>query len=304
MKKISSIAIILCAMSLLAKERITITVTDPAGNPVSNATVEVKTMNKLIVFGSDREADFDTHYVTTDAKGRAELRFNCITRCFSWGATAEGYYDGKWTREEFDGSETISPLGKIAIAFKEHEKELTTTLWPKKNPQPMHARWLCPALRLPTEQGRFGFDFQEGDWVAPLGRGAVADMFYVREGESQSIELPGGGYIEKMTAGHSFLAAYCADTNREFVTRIPLRKKLDGVVPIQIAIDTNEYLVVRTRVVKDGAGKVVQANYAEILGQMEFTDEMCFMLIIFNPRPNDLNLEWDCVTNLSKPRRE
>lgn len=299
MKKISSIAIILCAMSLLAKERITITVTDPAGNPVSNATVEVKTMNKLIVFGSDREADFDTHYVTTDAKGRAELRFNCITRCFSWGATAEGYYDGKWTREEFDGSETISPLGKIAIAFKEHEKELTTTLWPKKNPQPMCVHTMFPRVRVPEAAGQYGFDLQVCDWMPPVGNGLVADFIFIKSmGEDGCnegmVKFPGGCYLARKTPCEDFPTSYCVDTNREFSTDIQLAKSKNGDNEILVGFNADSYLVFRTRCV----------NYGVISGPFRFEDKLIFGKIAYNPRQGDMNLEPDKSKNLAKQRRE
>lgn len=303
MKRIVTLVAAMCAASLFAKEKLVIQVADPDGNPVSHAMVKVKTMNKIIVFGSDRAADFDTYSVTTDEKGRAELRFDCVTRCFSWGATADGYYDGSWKDDEFEGSETVSRVGKVLISFKEHEKELKTTLWPKKNSQPMHVRWLRPALQLPVEQGRYGFDLKEGDWVAPVGCGLVADVFYVHEGESQCIEMPDGGYVERMADGCSPSAVYCVNTNREFVTKIQLRKKMDGVVPVSIAIDADECLVIRTRVTKDEVGNVIKANYAEIRGPMVFDNELRFRQIIYNPRQNDLNLEWDNTTNLSKPRR-
>ncbi len=91
---ISAVAMLAFLSFLLPRlEVLEATVVDIDGNPGENAVVIVRTMNKLKLFGSDRERDFSYFRAKTGADGKARVRFCCLNGEFSWWAEARGYYD-------------------------------------------------------------------------------------------------------------------------------------------------------------------------------------------------------------------
>ena len=110
-----------------------------------------------------------------------------------------------------------------------------------------------------------------------------------------------GAYIRKTTGDASFPTTYEADTNETFVSRIPYEyHSVSGkVVHSKKFLSDDEYMVLRTRVVTNSVGVVTNCNYSKILGPMTIGDELEFTALIFNPRPNDNNLECDLENNLA-----
>ena len=53
----------------------------------------------------------------------------------------------------------------------------------------------------------------------------------------------------------------------------------------------DEYLVFRTRVVRDKDGKIVSANYGKIYGEIAAFRNFGYRRCFFNPVPNDVGLE-------------
>ena len=53
----------------------------------------------------------------------------------------------------------------------------------------------------------------------------------------------------------------------------------------------DEYLVFRTRVVKDEKGNIVSANYGKIYGAIRTVGFFGANAIYFNSNPNDVNME-------------
>ena len=97
-----------------------------------------------------------------------------------------------------------------------------------------------------------------------------------------------------------------ADPNAFFQTNIVLkcirhRVSRDWVEPLPI-LGNDEYLVLRTRVVHDENGNIVAANYSRILGEFRANPSISTAESIFNPVPNDTNLEFDKKRNLYKGR--
>ncbi len=62
-------------------------------------------------------------------------------------------------------------------------------------------------------------------------------------------------------------------------------------------------MFIRTRVVRNVKGEVVSANYAKILGPLNFTIQVVAGGSVFNPTPNDTNLEFDPDRNLYKGKK-
>ena len=117
-----------------------------------------------------------------------------------------------------------------------------------------------------------------------------------------------GAYKRNTTGDESFPTTYEAETNATFVSRISYEiSRINGkdVVYAKQILDHNEYMVLRTRVTTNEVGEVVSCNYSKILGPMAVADPwhpsdfVEFQSLVFNPRPNDINLEANLSTNLA-----
>ncbi len=116
-----------------------------------------------------------------------------------------------------------------------------------------------------------------------------------------------GAYKRNTTGDDSFPTTYEADTNAIFLSRIPFEcSSVNGdVVHAQNLLEKDEYMVLRTRAMTNDVGVVTNSNYSKILGPMFISDPMFssdqvhFKSLIFNPVPNDPNLEYDLKNNLA-----
>lgn len=61
-------------------------------------------------------------------------------------------------------------------------------------------------------------------------------------------------------------------------------------------------MVLKTRVVTNAVGEVTSCNYSKILGPVFIDNRLWFKYMVFNPRPNDPNLEFDMENNLATGR--
>ncbi len=332
------IAALLFAGPGCASERLYVRVVDDDGHPVSNATVNVDFTSGHIVLGDGT----DHHYeAKTDTNGNAVVKFNCKTSDIGWHVEADGYYRSDPHDENFKGEDVIIPPGIGFVVLHEHEKRGEVTLYRKKNPQPMYAYTREMDVKAPIANGRYGFDLQCFDWLPPLGGGKIADFYYVRErpdetnmtkrvrynnsgyyqfknGESgypKLGEVVGriefdencGAYIDKQTGCESFPSTHCADPRREYVRSIPISIVFCDEFHIWVyestVVDGSEYMVIRSRVKCDENGNIVSANYSKVLGPAGFAGLVNFRESVFNPRPNDTNLEFDPNRNLYKGRK-
>ena len=311
---------IICALNLVvslmagAQETFTAYVRNDCNEPVTNAIVTLKTMNKLILFGSDRAGNFDTYKAVTDTNGCATIRFRCLNGAFSWWVSAPNCYDHESETVEFKLKEynTLHPV------LLEHDVVRDVVLRRKIAPRPMYLRGAYPRVKMIHESGVFGFDLKIFDWVSPYGKGEVPD-FCVRQSycdDDQECSISGtllfaegcGGYVCKKSENKSFVSAYYAETNRVFAREFKFEEGWSKVgkslLRKQPILKGDEYMVLRTRVVKDEKGNVVEANYSEILGPFAITFNGVEMrLSIFNPDVNDANLEYDWNRNLMTKRR-
>lgn len=277
----------------------------------------------------------------TDTNGTAVVKFNCTSSDFGWHVEADGYYRSDSHREHFKGEDVIIPPAFGFIKLHEHEKRGEAVLYRKKNPQPMYAYTREMGVKSPIANGRYGFDLQCFDWLPPYGKGKVADFYYVRErpddtrskkfaklGESDFFLFkngePGypklgdvvgriefdkncGAYVEKQTGCLSFPSTYCADPNREYLQSFPITIRGNGGHTVWLeesdVVNCGEYMVIRSRVKCDEKGNIVSANYSKILGSMGLMGRVSLEESVFNPRPNDTNLEFDPARNLYQGKK-
>ena len=311
---------VICAFNLVAslmagaQETFTVYVRNDCNELVTNATVTLKTMNKLILFGSDNAGNFDTHKAVTDTNGCATIGFNCLNGSFSWWVSAPNYYDHESETVEFKLMED-NPLHPELL---EHDVSRNVILRRKVAPRPMYLRGAYPRVKLIRKSGVFGFDLKEFDWVSPNGKGEIAD-FFVKQSysdDAKECSVSGammfaegcGGYVCKKFENKSFTSAYQAETNHAFASEFEFEEAWSKVgrslLRRKVILNGDEYMVLRTRAVKDGRGNVVKVNYSEILGPFAITfDGVEAHLSIFNPDVNDTNLEYDWNQNLKRRRR-
>lgn len=285
-------------------------VVDYNGNAISNASVRVNTFKKWIpgeCFGRDVMMD---NYGNTDTNGEVDITFLCKSMNFSYSAGKNGYYgDG--------GGIGFARAGSgFTLRQTQFETNLVVLLKPIINPCKMFvfrmSSGLGKSLKYPqgSHNGTWGFDLKEGDWIAPHGKGVVAD-FFVEYSDSHFAEdkildcalvftnaAHDGCYVAKCT-GTSFRSGYAADAKAKYMKRLDFDswgKKFKGKFAAEL-LDADEYLVIRSRTKCDDNGNIVSANYAKIYGPITFFLGMTFTSY-FNPNENDPNLEADTTVNL------
>ena len=298
-----------------ASERFRVTVTDGDGLPVSNAIVRIGFSSGHVVFAKGTSHHYEA---TTDADGKAEIRFNCKSSNVGWSVSADGYYRSGPHKEAFRVEVTPIPPIFYTVTMLEHEKEGKATLWKRINPQPMYSYKLSEAVdftrKVPVKKGRYGFDLKFGDWLPPLGKGEVAAFYYVRNIGEEPLEdgsvawlefdVGCGAYFGKQTGCKEFPSTHCANTNAVFRGRLPFmfvkKNSNDKRIDWRDIASDNEYMVLRTRVKLDSDGNVTEAKYSKILGPFRFGYAVESPCVVFNHRVNDPNLESDCRRNMLK----
>lgn len=316
-----------------ASERLYVKVTDVEGCPVSNAIVRVGYHVNHVVFGRGRSRYEEA---VTDVHGNATVKFNCASSSFGWSVRGGGCYQSNPRREQFKFEEFIIPPAFGFVVLKEHERRGEVVLYRKKNPQPMYAYTREMDIKSPIANGRYGFDLQCFDWLPPHGKGKTADFYYVRERPDETnmnVKVkwrqsnyflfkdgePGypklgdvigriefdencGAYIGKQTGCESFPSVYRADPYRKYLRSFPIKIRSNGGNTSWLEEDDvvkcGEYMVIRSRVKCDEHGNIVSANYSKILGSMGLMGMVGLEEAVFNPRPNDTNLEFDPERNL------
>lgn len=329
--------ILLLANIGCASERLYVKVVDDKGAPVTNAIVKVGVPPKTAFWGSSSRHKGASYESITNEKGDAVVSFDCIGAHFRWMVKADNCYPSNLFEEWFSDFDEI-PIapGVTKVILHEHEKRGEVVLYRKKNPQPMYAYTREKVVKSPILNGRYGFDLQLYDWLPPHGNGKVADFYYIREradetnstvkaklghsrffifknGESGYPKLGDvvgriefdemcGAYVGKQTGCESFPSVYCADINREFARSFPISIVGNAGQMTWLeegsVIGHGEYMVIRSRVKCDEKGNIVSANYSKILGSFGLAYAVGADEVVFNPRPNDTNLEFDPNQNL------
>lgn len=190
-------------------------------------------------------------------------------------------------------------------------------------PHPMYAfrsgNGVCFKFPIPGELGPVGFDLEMRDWVAPYGKGKVADFIIrgvlkdpsdpgYREEDGRTIMSRAKGFIRVAFSNPDDGIQRIEDNGGSKLAG-PAEAPLEGYkVTWEFAnwfeeAEPHECHVFRVRTVRDQEGKIVSARYGKIdgklmgsFGKSSFVD----MNYYFNQAANDRNLEWDRETNLFK----
>ena len=211
-------------------------------------------------------------------------------------------------------------------------------LTPKHNPRPMYAHDMDWGLYLPrkvssavTNNGietvqyePVSFDMKEClvvcsepnydyDVHGPTGNTSDfrIERFSVTSNGTTTVHgsinfAPGcGAYIAQLPGDGHYPLIYEADTNATFLSHIPFEYSVVSgkVVQSSQLLSEDQCMVLKTRVVTNEVGEVVNCNYSKIYGPMTVDRKMFFDTMMFNPTPNDPNLESDTRNNLADPQK-
>ena len=223
-----------------------------------------------------------------------------------------------------------------SVTYTNNVISRSVCLTPKHNPQPMYAYGECEGVFLPkkapvvlttnglevTRYEPVDFDMKDGlvvcsepdydYWVhGPTGKDSDfrIERYRVLTNGVKTIHgtvafAPGcGAYITQLPGGGHYPLIYEADTNATFLSRIPFEYSIVSgeVVQASQLLSKDECMVLKTRAVTNEVGEVVSCNYSKIYGPMSVDRRMRFDTLVFNPTPNDPNLEFNCTNNLAEP---
>lgn len=268
--------------------RMTLKVVDGDGNPVAGAKAAVSffTDSQPAAVGglTDTNGILFAEHSVGPSYGGYELGF---------AANKTGYYSVKQVQ-------LLPPTYDPA----KWNQTIKLKLFKIRQPTAMYAKWISSEPQVFKKTGRpqisftntVGFDFGVGDWVAPFGHGANADIFLTEEFNKKSLT----DYYFRLTASFP----HKGDGIQEFAVpqagngsqlRSPYQAPADGYqhqfVETQ-RTDPNRNFFFRVRTLVDENGNIKSALYGKIYGDfMHF----CYYL---NPTPNDRNVEFDPGQNL------
>ena len=282
-------------------------VVDDEGSAVANVQAHVWFKS----YG--RPQDKADWIVETDTNGMftVEHRFN---EKFSVWFYKEGYYrsddeinylvmeqlpvkNGQW-----------QPFGRVK----------NIVLKPIKAPVDVGSFGRCSRL-IPVYDEWIGFDLECQEWMPPFGNGKCPDVL-LRFGKSlvhrqtdykMTMEVcftnnPYAGFYKmKEDAWSERKTVYHADMGAVFLpTEMYIQERHPNVAKVDTRLDNDSYLVFRTRTRIDAEGNLVSAHYGIIRGRWSFFETMLCGGCLFNPTPNDTNLEDLETARLSQLRRE
>ena len=280
-------------------------VVDDAGLIVSNAVISTNTQRDRLANLGHADSPQRKIIAITDTNGCARIEFPCYSGEFSSYVSAMGFYPEHKKNLRFN-------YARDSVFFAhllEHEKHLSFTMRKKLNPIPCFGYGAGEDFPFPLKNGRFGFDMEKGDWTVPHGKGEVAD-FILRREESNGVyravlEFEGpfnGAYKQKQESSTSFKSTYRADTNHVYAQTMDIwtKKRMGKETVRSQFVSDEEYLVIRSRSVVDADGNLKSCNYSKIYGGITAYRYFQFMTMVFNPKKNDTNLEFDTQRNLRR----
>lgn len=153
-------------------------VVDDANNPVQNARIRGgawwPTETKAFLSSIWNKKEFDTltspdGKATVDVTAYVDVRFN---------VTKEGYYRHEGTYDLLSSGDNQMSL--VSGRWQPWPANKGVVLKRVKNPVPMYAKRVDALV--PVQDASIGFDLEAGDWVAPHGRGTVADLELIVSG--------------------------------------------------------------------------------------------------------------------------
>lgn len=284
-------------------------VRDVDHNPIKDADICIFTKDRMLMPYQDPAKIRIT--CRTDSNGTVSKRLPCWDGYVDCHVVADGYYKESLTDIFFKS--TYDKL-RNRVVYSETSKNVSVCLMQIKNPVPLYAyRGGRRYLQFGKKECMVGYDLKMRDCLPPEGKGVTADFFVHHQviqtnGLMQCVaELTfpkgGGAYVVQKGDEASRPLVYQANTNALYETRFQVSCPQNGEERRSanpgVILTRNEALVIRSRVELSAAGDVVSANYSKIYGPFTIVRTLEFGQSCFNPRVNDVNLEFDIHKNLT-----
>ena len=306
-------------------------VDDKTGKALKNISVMgVFDVNSgwFAVKGSDGP-NFDR--AVTDVNGRCRLRGR--TNCGNVGCWVEKPPSGFYPCPQGWGRR-FSEKNLLGI-WQPDNLVATIRLQRVERPIPLFIKRVTKAERggfttdiFPKGEDTLRYDLLMGDWLAPVGTGRVADVTFTRHpredlGEGvNGADVRGPSYRDSMTVrfpgeGNGIVELHPPPSYRLRIRTAPedgyrseylcwrgTNRKLED----DSNYDENRCFCFRIRTRRDDRGRIVEAYYGKIYGDILMYTGYNFIvcgvkfLYYLNPTPLDRNLEWDRKTNLGPDR--
>ena len=279
-----------------------LTVVDDQGEPVPNVKGSAG-------FWNHRTHKTDSFASTSNEKGEITLSGKCFYDG-AFGLKKEGYY--KTTGRHKFSRASDDDVEETLFARKWVPDYVNTVVLKKtRNPIPMYSH-LVDNKQIPAFETPLGFDLQVADWVKPHGEGVVPDVYItvnvtrVSFGRKTwlkptkvTFDFPNkydGVQVHDAAYWSEFISSYSVDLTKPFQKQLVLHP---GETDYDW-LDHRKYLVFRVRSETSSSGELVRCNYGKIYPFIKFTnEEFIIKSIVFNPNPNDTNLEFDPKRNLT-----
>jgi len=312
---------------------ITFRVVDDFGKPVQGATVGVATFEQWDIkpgegFGEDIYKNVD---VVTGTNGEALFEGTSPHSNIKYGILPKsGYYtsvggNDYWFKVAEDGR------------WQPWNPTVESVLKPVINPVPMYFGGISDK-KIPVEGKPVGFDLEKNDWVAPYGKGEVADFLFQLDAVPEKTITNWWGNqprprplrdnkltISFSNDGDGIQSVLVPKEGRSDL-RLPRQAPTDGYEPVLVKHDYDEITgkqkentlvqhhsdyqengnyFFRVRTKKDAQGNIVSALYGEIYGDFNAVhgggigNTLSFSYHL-NPKSKDTNMEFDPKQNLLK----
>ena len=306
-------------------------VDDRTGEPMKDVSVtgSFRMDNGWLAFKGGEPPNRDS--AVTDVNGRCRLRGR--TNCGRMGVWARnppsGYYAPRrgWGRR-------FSEKNFLGI-WQPDNLVATIRLQRVERPIPLFIKRVTKVERggftadiFPKGEDTLRYDLLMGDWLAPVGTGRVADVTFTRHpredlGEGvNGADVRGPSYRDSMTVRFPGEGNGLVESNPPPNLRLRIRTAPeDGYLPEYQcwkgrdktlehvgSYDENRCFCFRIRTRRDDRGRIVEAYYGKIYGDILMYTGYNFIvcgvkfLYYLNPTPLDRNLEWDRKTNLGPDR--
>ncbi len=289
---ITALAATLCAQAQeIHQWKAAFNVSDDSGSPVSGANVSV------FYDVAPRDVSTDSGKITglTDANGAFAASRTDKTVRLRFLVQKAGYYSTD-IFDDFHGRFTPEHLNR----------DLTIMLKKIANPVAMYAKSVN--LGMPVFDKLVGFDLTAGDWIAPYGKGAIADIIFTGHLDKRTeFDADYKLVISFPNTGDGIQEFYVPDAEKGSDLRSPHEAPPEGYQPQWVQTDNrkpgqlpetnqdpNRNYFLRIHTILNPDGRVKSALYGKIYG-----DFMQFRYYL-NPTPNDRNIEFDPKQNLLK----
>lgn len=279
-------------------------VVDQDGAPVAGATI----------WGGLQTGDGYNDYTPicgmTNTNGEYVIQGKCTNR-IRCDIVKDGFYRSEFLLDDYAHRHSLKngewhPYGEMTTIVLKRIINPVGILRAKSDhsPHPRLGEWV-------------GYDIERRQWVHPFGEGLHSDMLVKITVDAKKrisdfkavMEVSftnnpySGAYILRKERCSDMKSVYMADTNASYQTsfvfvfeRHPIIEQkpfehVAGVKTTDTRLDADSYLVFRTRTKVDSEGRLVSAHYGKIYGLWEFFEGMRVEYSLFNPNPNDPNLE-------------